>query len=290
MKNSVETKALAIGYGKAALARDIALGAAKGQVLALIGPNGAGKSTLLKTLAGQLTPLGGAVLLDGQELARILGNARAQKLALMLPHTRRTELTTCFEMASAGRYPYTGRLGILSEQDRMQVRDALHLVQADELADRDFTKISDGQRQRVLLARAICQEPELIILDEPTAMLDPVGRKEVLQAVHTLNKKKGVTIVLITHYMEEAQNLCNRVALMDHGKLEEVSTPSALIESLGAYTIDEPGPDGNTVSRYFHSRQEAIDYLSGIPGQASLRETTLEDVFVERAGRHLMPS
>ena len=87
-----------------------------------------------------------------------------------------------------------------------------------------------------------------------------------------------------------AQNLCNRVALMDHGKLEEVSTPSALIESLGAYTIDEPGPDGNTVSRYFHSRQEAIDYLSGIPGQASLRETTLEDVFVERAGRHLMPS
>ena len=86
MKNSVETKALAIGYGKAALARDIALGAAKGQVLALIGPNGAGKSTLLKTLAGQLTPLGGAVLLDGQELARILGNARAQKLALMLPH------------------------------------------------------------------------------------------------------------------------------------------------------------------------------------------------------------
>ena len=94
MKNSVETNALAIGYGKTALARDIALGAAKGQVLALIGPNGAGKSTLLKTLAGQLAPLGGAVLLDGQELARIPGNARAQKLALMLPHTRRTELTT----------------------------------------------------------------------------------------------------------------------------------------------------------------------------------------------------
>ena len=117
MKNSVETKALAIGYGKAALARDIALGAAKGQVLALIGPNGAGKSTLLKTLAGQLAPLGGAVLLDGQELARIPGNARAQKLALMLPHTRRTELTTCFEFAAAGRIPYTGRLGILSAEE-----------------------------------------------------------------------------------------------------------------------------------------------------------------------------
>lgn len=108
MKNSVETKALAIGYGKAALARDIALGAAKGQVLALIGPNGAGKSTLLKTLAGQLTPLGGAVLLDGQELARIPGNARAQKLALMLPHTRRTELTTCLSLRRRGAFPTPG--------------------------------------------------------------------------------------------------------------------------------------------------------------------------------------
>ena len=125
MKYSVETNALAIGYGKAALARDITLGAVKGQVLALIGPNGAGKSTLLKTLAGQLAPL-----------ARIPGNARAQKLALMLPHTRRTELTTCFEFAAAGRIPYTGRLGILSAEDKKQVQNALELVGAAHLADR----------------------------------------------------------------------------------------------------------------------------------------------------------
>ena len=103
MKYSVETNALAIGYGKAALARDIALGAAKGQVLALIGPNGAGKSTLLKTLAGQLAPLGGAVLLDGQELARIPGNARAQKLALMLPHTRRGQKADTKRAGAGGR-------------------------------------------------------------------------------------------------------------------------------------------------------------------------------------------
>lgn len=119
--------------------------------------------------------------------------------------------------------------------------------------------------------------------------MDALSRRQMWNLLRKLNGK-NLTILLTTHYMEEAQNLCNRVALMDHGKLEEISTPSALIESLGAYTIDEPGPDGNTVSRYFHSRQEAIDYLSGIPGQASLRETTLEDVFVERAGRHLMPS
>ena len=114
-----------------------------------------GKSTLLKTLAGQLAPQGGAVLLDGAELSTLSGNARARKMALMLPHTRRTELTTCFTLAAAGRYPYTGRLGVLSAEDRAQVRAALRLVGAEALADRNFNKISDGQRQRVLLALSL---------------------------------------------------------------------------------------------------------------------------------------
>ena len=99
--------------------------------------------------------------------------------------------------------------------------------------------------------------------------------------------RKNLTILLTTHYMEEAQSLCNRVALMDHGKLEEVSTPSALIESLGAYAVDEMTADG-TKNHYFHTRQDAIRYLENLTGQASLRETTLEDVFVERAGKHLI--
>ena len=122
MKYRCETKELAIGYGGAPLASGITLGAVPGQILALIGPNGAGKSTLLKTLAGQLAPVGGAVLLDGRSLADYTGPARARKLALMLPHTRRTELTSCFEFAAAGRIPYTGRLGILSDTDRQAVR------------------------------------------------------------------------------------------------------------------------------------------------------------------------
>ena len=163
---------LAIGYGKTPLMEHIGLGVGKGTILTLIGPNGAGKSTLLKTLAAQLAPQGGAVLLDGKNLADYSGPERARKMALMVPHTRRTELITCFEMASAGRYPYTGRLGVLSAEDKRQVHAALALVGAEALAGRDFNRISDGQRQRVLLARAICQQPELILLDEPTSFLD----------------------------------------------------------------------------------------------------------------------
>ena len=119
---------LAIGYGKTPLMEHIGLGVGKGSILTLIGPNGAGKSTLLKTLAAQLAPQGGAVLLDGKNLADYSGPERARKMALMVPHTRRTELTTCFEMASAGRYPYTGRLGVLSAEDKRQVHAALALV------------------------------------------------------------------------------------------------------------------------------------------------------------------
>ena len=225
MKYSVETNALAIGYGKAALARDIALGAAKGQVLALIGPNGAGKSTLLKTLAGQLAPLGGAVLLDGQELARIPGNARAQKLALMLPHTRRTELTTCFEMASAGRYPYTGRLGVLSAEDKRQVHAALALVGAEALAGRDFNRISDGQRQRVLLARAICQQPELILLDEPTSFLDIKGKAELLAILKSLARDKKMAVILSLHELELAQKISDKVVCVSAAGVSDVMTP-----------------------------------------------------------------
>ena len=228
MKYSVETNALAIGYGKAALARDIALGAAKGQVLALIGPNGAGKSTLLKTLAGQLAPLGGAVLLDGQELARIPGNARAQKLALMLPHTRRTELTTCFEFAAAGRIPYTGRLGILSDTDRQAVRDALELVGASPLAGRDFNCISDGQRQRVLLARAICQEPEVIILDEPTSFLDIRHKLELLAILRRMAKEKGITVIMSLHEIDLAQKISDKIICVKGDAISHFGAPETI--------------------------------------------------------------
>ena len=143
-------------------------------------------------------------------------------------------------------------------------------------------------KRKLMVCRALLTEPEILLLDEPTAGMDALSRRQMWNLLRKLNGK-NLTILLTTHYMEEAQNLCSRVALMDHGKLEEVSTPSALINSLGNYTVDEFSGD-ETKSHYFHTREEAIAYLSGLSGQASLRETTLEDVFVERAGRHLMPS
>ena len=219
-----ETHDLAVGYG-APLLQGINLQAERGRILALIGPNGAGKSTLLKTLAGQLAAQGGAVLLDGRGLTDYTPSARARKLALMVPHTARTELTTAFEVAAAGRYPYTGRLGILSEADRQQVRDALQLVQADALADRDFAKLSDGQRQRVLLARAVCQQPEILLLDEPTSFLDVKGKAELMSILRTLARDKNVAVVVTLHELELARKLADAVVCVAPQGVSAVLTP-----------------------------------------------------------------
>ena len=270
MKYSVETNALAIGYGKAALARDIALGAAKGQVLALIGPNGAGKSTLLKTLAGQLAPLGGAVLLDGQELARIPGNARAQKLALMLPHTRRTELTTCFEFAAAGRIPYTGRLGILSAEDKKQIQNALELVGAAHLANRDFNCVSDGQRQRILLARAVCQQPQVLLLDEPTSFLDVKGKIELLTILQKLAHEQQLAVIVTLHELDMAQKIADAVVCVSpHGVSAPMSRAQAFarenIKALYGLTEEQysavfgpPKPEKPQFEHYVRSGQKLL--------------------------------
>ena len=220
-----EAKDLAVGYGKVPVLNNIALGVRRGEILTLIGPNGAGKSTLLKTLAAQLAPQGGTVLLDGTDLQNFSGNARARKMALMLPHTRRMELTTCFDFAAAGRYPYTGRLGVLSPADKQLVRAALARVGAAALADRDFNQISDGQRQRVLLARAICQQPELILLDEPTSFLDIKGKAELLAILKQLAREENMAVILSLHELELAQKISDKVVCVSPEGVSGVLAP-----------------------------------------------------------------
>ena len=284
-----ETQNLAVGYG-APLLRDIALHAERGKILALIGPNGAGKSTLLKTLAGQLAAQGGAVLLDGQDLTAYTPNARARKLALMLPHTARTELTSCFEVAAAGRYPYTGRLGILSDADRQQVHDALCLVRAEELEDRDFARISDGQRQRVLLARAVCQQPEILLLDEPTSFLDIRHKLELLSTLKELVTERQLAVVLSLHELDLAQRVSDLVVCVHNNSIEKVGPPeevftedyiarlyelppgiySAAYGSLELPRIPGPpkvfviGGGGSGIPAYRRLRRQGIPFAAGI--------------------------
>ena len=165
----LRTEQMTVGYRGVPLIRDISIRVRKGEILTLIGPNGAGKSTILKSIIRQLALLGGTVYLDGRSMRDISEREVARSMSVLMTERIRPELMTCGDVVATGRYPYTGRMGILSAEDRKKVREAMELVHAHELYDRDFAQISDGQRQRVLLARAICQEPEVIVLDEPTS-------------------------------------------------------------------------------------------------------------------------
>ena len=176
-----------------------------GAKIGIIGLNGSGKSTILKSLIRQLALIGGTVYLDGKSLQTLPERDLARTMSVLLTEHVRPELMTCWDVAAAGRYPYTGRLGLLSDEDRAKVDEALALVGADELADRDFSCISDGQRQRVLLARAICQEPEILILDEPTSFLDVKHKLELLAILEKMAREKKMTVIMSLHEIDLAQ-------------------------------------------------------------------------------------
>ncbi|MCD8364227.1 MAG: ABC transporter ATP-binding protein, partial [Clostridiales bacterium] len=194
----------------------------------LIGPNGAGKATILKSLTGQLAWRGGTVYLDRQAMDRMGSQEVARKMSAMMPERLQPEMMTCEEMVSMGRYPYTGKLGILSEEDRRIVAESLALVHASELAQRDFNQISDGQRQRVLLARALCLEPVILVLDEPTSFLDIRHKLELLHILKDMVRKRQLTVVMSLHELDLAQKISDRVVCVHNNRIEKYGTPEEI--------------------------------------------------------------
>ena len=164
-----KTEKMAVGYEKCPLIENIEICLEKGEILTLIGPNGAGKSTILKSFSRQLELIAGVVRLGDFDLSEMSGSDLSKEMSVVLTEKLQTEMMTCEDVVATGRYPYTGRFGLLSEDDYRIIDETMKLVHVDAIRDQDFTKISDGQRQRVMLARAICQEPEIIVLDEPTS-------------------------------------------------------------------------------------------------------------------------
>lgn len=224
----LHTDQLTVGYHKKALIRDIAFSVQAGQILTLIGPNGAGKSTILKSITRQLEPLAGTVFLKGQSLRQMPERALAQTMSILMTQRIETELMRCEEVVESGRYPYTGHLGTLSEKDRQQIKAAMQLVHVEDLADRDFNQISDGQRQRVMLAKAICQEPDILILDEPTSFLDIRHKLELLSLLKTLVRERQLAVILSLHELDLAQKVSDFVLCIRSGHVDRYGTPEEI--------------------------------------------------------------
>ncbi len=239
-KAAIRTDHLDSGYGQKVIVSGVEICVERGKILTLIGPNGAGKSTVLKTIAGRLEPLGGTVYIDGIDRSTLTANDIAKKQAVMLTDRRPSERMSCREVVSLGRYPYTGRLGILSADDNIAVDAAMELVHVTEIADRDYNEISDGQRQRMLLARAICQEPQIMILDEPTSYLDIRHKLEFIDILKSLAHEKNIAVIISMHELELAFITADEVICIDSkgeismsGKPEEVFKDESLSELYG---------------------------------------------------------
>lgn len=223
-----QTEGLSVGYHNKTLIRDISFGIKKGEILTLIGPNGSGKSTILKSITKQLSAIKGVVYLDKKNLYQLSSRETAKKLSVVLTDRIRPEMMTCKEVVASGRYPYTNQFGTLTKRDHEVVVESLKKVHALDLKDKEFTDISDGQKQRILLARAIAQEPEVIVLDEPTSFLDIKHKIELLSILSEMAKEKQITVIMSLHEIDLAPKISDRIMCVNGEVIERFGTPEEI--------------------------------------------------------------
>ncbi len=280
---------------------DLSVGA--GEVFGLLGPNGAGKTTTLEMLEGLTPPDAGEIEICGRNWRQHAPEIRARIGVQLQATSLYNKITPREALDLFGSY-YPKRRG---------TEELLELVQLKDKADAYHVTLSGGQAQRLALALALVNDPEVVFLDEPTAGLDPQGRRSLWEVVSAM-KAEGRTTMLTTHYMDEAEALCDRLAILDHGKILRSGTPAELIESLGIPSVVEltfvgPAPDPSSFAARLDAAVEARGDIWEIPtpdpktllprlfatieserldyNQVHVRRATLEDVFLQLTGRSL---
>ena len=234
MEPLIKIENLTAGYEKKAIISDINLYFKSGQFVCLLGPNGAGKTTLLRVLSRHVRPMKGTVILKGRSLQEFSQAELARIMAVVITERVSPPLFKVHQFVALGRYPYTDFLGRLRPEDEYAVNRALHAVGAAKLVNREFSSLSDGERQKVLLARALCQEPEVLFLDEPTSHLDLKHRIEVMSILRQLCIDSNLLIVCAMHDVDLAAKVADQVVFIKDGTvkvwgaLEEVLDPRSV--------------------------------------------------------------
>jgi len=267
-------------YGDVTAVKDLSLIVEDGEFFGLLGPNGAGKTTTVDMISTVLLPTDGAIYLDDEKLDRRSGSKKGKISVVTQEYSMRLDMNADEVME------YQGRLYMLPlSQIRERTEELFDLAGLTEHRKKKVRQLSGGLKRRLMITRALLTQPKLLLLDEPTAGMDAISRRHMWELLGKLNRE-GLTIVLTTHYLEEAEYLCGRVALMDKGSIIKTGKPQDLITDLGRYSVDVT-EDDRKKSRFFKDRDEAIAFLSKTDAgeNAALRNTTLEDVFVELVGK-----
>jgi cobalamin transport system ATP-binding protein len=265
----LRTRDLAVGYRsrrqRRAVLERVNLTVEPGELVCLLGPNGIGKSTLMRTLVRMQAPLWGSVELDGTALESMSASDLARRIGVVLTERVAVESLRAREVIELGRYPYSGWLGGLTDRDHEVVSWAIGAVGATHLVDRDFARMSDGERQRVLVARALAQEPSLLVLDEPTAFLDVPSRVELMGLLRRLTRGRSLAVIVSTHDLELALRTADVVWLLVPGGEVVTGAPEDVILAGGIATAFE----GRQIR--FHPEERGFRWLAGDRGTAAVR-------------------
>ncbi|ARV08867.1 ABC transporter ATP-binding protein [Winogradskyella sp. PC-19] len=230
----LKTQNLSIGYktkkNEIIVASNINFELHKGQLIGLVGANGIGKSTLLRTLIKVQQSLSGTIFLNGKDLKQSTNTELAKQLSIVLTEQLTSKNLSVYELVALGRHPYTNWIGNLSDEDTIKINDAIDLVNISELKDKKCFELSDGQLQKAMITRALAQDTDIIVLDEPTTHLDMYHKAYILKLLQRLAKETGKTILFSSHEIDLAIQLCDTMIVMTDKDII-CNQPSSLIEN-----------------------------------------------------------
>lgn len=268
----IELSHLTRRFDTAVAVDDVSLTIPTGEFFGLLGSNGAGKTTTISMLSTLLLPTSGEIRIDGEVLNRHRTDLKRRISVITQEYSMRQDMNMDEIME------YQGRLYRMSIKNiRKKSEELLDFCGLMPHRRKTVRKLSGGMKRKLMVCRALLTDPEILLLDEPTVGMDALARRQMWELLRKLNER-GMTILLTTHYIEEAQMLCNRVAMMEKGKIVAVDTPKGFIDSIGSFAVD-----AGEKSHFFGSREDALRFAADNPNSTGLRQTTLEDVFVAQA-------
>jgi len=271
MNTLLQATSLLVGYKQGSKSEKVVAGPINmtmfpGQLICLLGPNGAGKSTLLRTLAGLQIPLRGSIQLADKQLSKLSPSQIAKKLSLVLTESVKSGNLDVYSLISLGRYPYSGWLGKLSSEDKKIINQAIHSAHVEDFIHRKISQLSDGECQKVMLARALAQDTPLIILDEPTAHLDLPSRIELMRLLHKLARETEKGILISTHELDLALQVADQIWLIKKdGSLISGSPESMVLNGSFEAAFDKAGIafDKSTGSFNLYQNNGTVIQLDG---------------------------
>ena len=239
MTTALEVRGVSFAYGRASVLTDVSIEVERGAIVGILGPNGSGKTTLLRLLSGVLTPNRGAVTVDGAAVASLSRQQIARRIAVVPQETHATFDFTALDIVLMGRYPHLGAFELEGVDDLRIAREALAATRTSEFESRPFATLSGGEKQRVVIAGALAQAADVLLLDEPTASLDLGFQLDIVDLLARLNRERGVTMVVSTHDLNLAATLCSRLVMLRKGRVlaagatRDVLTPDHVRELYG---------------------------------------------------------